>query len=131
MFDMFHALIALCGILTFMSIFSKFYPLKWVAGFSWWGILVYWISADLVVDGTPTDVIWMLVFIMLGLVFMLWGFTGYKGRSTIDVDVEYTSGGKVIKKTVRSSSNPSPRNNRESAEEYRVRVNKAAVRRRK
>lgn len=83
---MFYGIIALCGILSFLSIRSNFYPLKWVTGFSWLGLMVYWLTTPPVVKGTPTDVIFMLVFLMLGLLFLLWGFVT-RGE-TVEIEAE-------------------------------------------
>ena len=124
---MLYALLTLCGILSFISIRSTFFPLKWAAGFAWIGAFVYWIQADLVPDGSPTDMVIMLTLFFLGIIFLFLGFLT-RGRA---IEVEEHSGGgatgigsRITKYTTYEHS-PSEQSGRESAEEYRVRVRHA------
>ncbi len=122
---MLYALLALCGILSFIATRSSFFPLKLGTAFAWFALLVYWIGANLVPDGSPTDVAVMLVLTFFGLAFLLLGLTTIK--KTVDVEEE-RMGGSVIRRIFKYSSNnnePSPTAGRESANEYRTRVRQA------
>ncbi len=123
---MFYGLIALSLGFSYISAKSNFYPLKWVAGFLWLGVLVYWIDADLLVDGTPPDVILMLVFVMLGLLFLLWGMAGRLGKGNVSVETEVDSTGKTIRRIMRQG-NPS-RNTHQSTMNERALEHKLAIR---
>lgn len=125
---MLYALIALCGILSFISARNPYFPLKLAAGFSWWAFLFYWLSAEIVPRGTPTDIAIMGVLIMLGLMFMLWGVAGRKG--SMDVEDEVSSTGGVTRRISRYTA---PRETKQSSSltnssnlEYRQTVRKAA-----
>tara|TARA_Y100000310_G_scaffold164294_1_gene164124 strand:+ start:6078 stop:6482 length:405 start_codon:yes stop_codon:yes gene_type:complete len=124
---MLYAIGILCLGLSLISARNSYYPLKWLTSFAWWGLLVYWLDADLAVDGSPTDVIIMLVIIMAALLFMLWGLAGRKGN--LDVEERYSSSGKLLERTVKSITKKEPRRNssmmNESSLEHRERLRKS------
>lgn len=122
---MLYALIAICGILSFLAVRSSYYPLKWAAGFGWWALLFYWIGADIVADGSPTDITVMLLLVMLGILFLLWGMAGRGG--SVEVEDSYSSTGSLVNRIIKSTKTNNIRQatNRESTLEYRDRVRKA------
>jgi len=124
---MFYGIIALCGILSFLGVRSNYYPLKWTAGFGWLALLLYWINADLLVDGSPADITITLLLIMLFLLFLLWGMAGRKG--TFDVEDEISSTGSLVRRIVRSTkqgnNNELAGKKGEGTLEYRNTVRKA------
>jgi len=124
---MLYALLGLAGILSFASVMSSYYPLKWAAGFAWLATFFYWLNADLVVDGTPTDVAVMLLFVMLSVLFLLWGMAGRKGRDNSTVEERYSSTGKLVDKVIKSVSNKHTHiePHRETTLEYRDKVRNA------
>ena len=128
---MLYALIALCGILSFMAVKSTYYPLKWAAGFSWWAFLFYWLTNPVpaIARGDPTDIAIMGILIFLGVLFLLWGMAGRKGKSTATVEERYSSAGKLVDRIVKSTehnhSNQSSSSDRESASEYKQKVRAA------
>jgi len=123
---MLYALIALCGILSFLSVRSSFYPLKWLAGFSWWGLLFYWLTnpVDAIARGDPTDIAIIGILIMAGMLFMLWGMVGRKG--TVDIQDEVSSSGNIISRIKKYTAHKEePKQGAESNLEYRNKVRKA------
>ncbi len=126
---MIYALLALCGILSLISAMSYYYPIKIAAGFSWWAFFVYWLSADIVVDGSPTDIIIMLVLMFLGVLFLLWGLSSRRGR--VDVEEERIIGGKTQRVKYNKANNPKRSSGRETAEEYQQRAHRAVSKRKR
>ncbi len=125
---MIYAIIALAGLMSFISVRSSFYPLKWAASFFWWALLLYWIEADILVDGGPADVAVMLGIVFVAMLFLLWGMAGRKGKSVATVEERYSSTGKLVDKivrTTRESHHNQHSSDRESASEYRERVKNA------
>lgn len=124
---MLYAIGTLCLALSVISARSPFHPLKWLTSFAWWGLLAYWINADLLTDGDPADVIVMLVIIMAAMLFLLWGMAGRRG--TIDVEDEYSSTGSIIRrisKYTATKKEPSTSSQMsESTLDHRNRVRKA------
>ena len=122
---MFYALISLCGIMSFISIRSTFFLFKMGTSFAWWALLMYWIGADLLVDGTPEDIAVMLVIAFFALVFMYLGITN-TGKH-VDVEEE-RAGNNVIKRIFKYSTSGNEIRQpagRESEAEYRARVKHA------
>lgn len=127
---MLYALIALCGILSFLSIRNSFFPLKLIAGFSWWAFLFYWLTnpVDAIARGDPTDVAIMGILIMLGTLFLLWGLASRKPTS--DVEETYSGTGRLINRIVKSTTKASQPQDTSlifgNNAEYRNTVRKAA-----
>jgi len=123
---MLYALLAIAGIISWISARASYFPLKMAAGFAWFGVFAYWISANLVTDGTPTDVIVMLTLMFIGLIFLFWGISTRVPSKT--VEEHYTSAGKLINRIIKSDRQEEPRKSSqfdESALEHRERVRKA------
>jgi len=124
---MLYALIALGGILSFISARSSFFPLKMAAGFAWFGTFVYWLNADLLTDGTPEDTVVMLVLLIAGLLFLFWGIGSRKPAS--DIEETYSPTGKLVNRIIKSTRTSEPKQSSstmsESTLEYRDKVRKA------
>ncbi len=128
---MIYAIIALAGLMSFISVRSGFYPLKWAASFFWWALLLYWIDADILVDGDPADVAIMLGIVFVAMLFLLWGMAGRKG--SVEVQDEVSSTGTIVRRILkydktRGKDSP-PR--RETAAEYQIRIRSKLGRRKK
>ncbi len=67
-------IIAICAILTIVAVRSSFYPLKFMASISWWGLAAYIIANPFVAAGSPTQVIVLLAVIFTGLMMMFMPF---------------------------------------------------------
>lgn len=123
---MFYPLLAIAGILSFVSARSPYFPLKMAAGFSWFGVFLYWVGADLVVDGSGVDVAVMLTLAFVGLIFLFWAISTRSQQR--QVEEHYSSAGKLIDrivKSTRSAKEPDNTSRTESSLEYRDRVRKA------
>ena len=123
---MFYPLLAIAGILSFVSARSPYFPLKMAAGFSWFGVFLYWVGADLVVDGSGVDVAVMLTLAFVGLIFLFWSISTRSQQR--QVEEHYSSAGKLIDrivKSTRSAKEPDNTSRTESSLEYRDRVRKA------
>ena len=131
---MIYAIIALAGLMSFISARNTFYPLKWAASFFWWALLLYWIDADILVDGSPSDVAVMLGIVFVAMLFLLWGMAGRKGRGVSTIEERYDSVGKLVDKVVRSTTQSHPKQHnggRETPAEYQTRVRSKLPRRKR
>jgi len=122
---MLYAIGALCLALSFISARNSFYPLKLLTSFAWFGLLTYWITADLLTDGDPADVIVMITIMMAAVLFLLWGVAGRQPAS--DIEESYSPTGRLLNRTVKTtrSSIPKQSSSKETVSEYRNKVRKA------
>jgi len=128
---MLYAMIAICGVVSFLAVNSRYYPLKWVASFFWFGFLAYWManSGTYLTKGEPTDTIVMLTLIMIAMLFLLWGFTSRRGQ--VNVEDEVSNTGSITRRiqkytTVKKGEPKQASTLTESNLEYRDKVRKAA-----
>jgi hypothetical protein len=119
------AFVIFCGGISLLATWRSYYPLKLGAGLTWLGFFAYWLSADVLTDGSPEDVIVMFVIAFLSLLFLIWGATSRSG--SVEVQEEQSSGGilKRINYSIAKRKQP-PAKKTESIEEYRAKIRKAA-----
>ena len=123
---MLYALLAIAGIISFIGARNSYFPLKMAAGFSWFGIFLYWVNADLLVDGSGADVAVMLTLAFVGLIFLFWGVSTMSRKQ--QVEEHYSSAGKLIDRMVKSTRSAKESDSTPGTEsnlEYRDRVRKA------
>lgn len=123
---MLQEILLFCAIMSFVAVKSSFFPLKFAVGFAWFGVFVYWLTNPVagIAAGSPTDVVIMLVFLLLGFIFVGMGFITRKG--SMEVEEESSVGGLVKRiKYVAFKNNSSLTRIGETEEEYRKRVHHA------
>ncbi len=67
-------LLAICAILSFIGAKTTYYILKILAGFSWFGIFAWLTYNPFTTQGSPADVITLLVVSITGIAFMFFAF---------------------------------------------------------
>ncbi len=70
------AFIAIAGVMSFLALRSSYFVLKFLAGLSWWGFAVYWLSNRpvAITAGSATDTIILLLLFFFGIAIMLMPF---------------------------------------------------------
>lgn len=121
---MLYVLLAICGIMSFLAIISRYFPLKLAASFFWLALLVFWFAngGDYVTRGDPTDTILTVAFIFPPIIFVLWGLSSRVGK--VEVQDEVTSTGSLIRRIVKynKSKGTATPQGRETAAEYKIRI---------
>ena len=142
----FIALVLVCCILAYVAIKVNFSFLRWVSAISWFGMFIYWMQHPpaAVVPGEATHVAIMCVFICAGLGMALYGMgreiqkskketianaDGSPGKEKTSIFSKFKFGLKAPDEDTKRSKLPWAR--RQSEEDYRDRVHRAAFQYRK
>lgn len=68
------ALIAIAGILSFISIRTTYYIIKVLSAVAWLGLFAWWIANPFTTAGSPAHVIVLMLLLFISIAFMFFPF---------------------------------------------------------
>jgi len=126
---MLFGLFAFCGIVSFLSLRSRFFLLKLLAGAAWIGMFIYWMYNPPLEAGSPPHIAVMIVLVGLAVAIPLMGL-----GNEVSTQTDWRSGGKSeamnlfkfkIPDWMKGQEVAKKEEREEKTEEYRERLHRA------